>query len=119
LKQEAKVQVTVTTPNEKPEGEFNAIILDGGSAATGAPAWIQSFGGSRIVVENETGDIVWAEDVMAAAESAQRMAEGQEIQRRRGTTPAWMYVVYVFAALFALELLFILLMLGMSLVTRF
>jgi hypothetical protein len=47
------------------------------------------------------------------------MAEGQEIQKKRGTTPAWMYVVYVFAALFALELLFILLMLGISLVTRF
>jgi hypothetical protein len=119
VKQEAKVQVTVTSPNEKPQGDFNTLIIDGRLAATGASAWIQSFGGSRIVIENEAGNIVWAEDVMAAAESAQRMAEGQEIQKKRGTTPAWMYVVYVFAALFALELLFILLMLGMSLVTRF
>jgi hypothetical protein len=41
-----KVQVTVTTPDKKPEGDFKAIVLSG-SLATDAPAWIKSFGGKQ------------------------------------------------------------------------
>jgi predicted benzoate:H+ symporter BenE len=58
-------------------------------------------------------------DFGQAVASAQALAEGQEIRpqsAKRSTTPAWMYVMYVFAALFALQLLFILLTLGISLV---
>ena len=123
LKLGAKVQVTVTTPDEKPSGEFNAIVLSG-SLATNAPEWIRSFSGMtggavRIIVQNETSDLVWAEDAAQAAESVQRMAEGQEIQKKKQTRSAWIYVVYVFAALFAIELLFFLLVFGISLVTGF
>jgi len=123
LKLGAKVQVTVTTPDEKPSGEFNAIVLSG-SLATNAPEWIRSFSGMtggavRIIVQNETSDLVWAEDAAQAAESVQRMAEGQEIQKKKQTRSAWIYVVYVFAALFAIELLFFLLAFGISLVTGF
>ncbi len=114
----AKVQVTVTTPNEKPEGNFNTLILSG-SLAVDAPAWIKSFNGNRIIVQNEALNLVWAEDAGQAALSVQRMAEGQEIQKRTSSRSAWTYVVYVFAALFALELLFFLLTLGISLVTGF
>jgi hypothetical protein len=114
----AKVQVMVTTPNEKPEGNFNALILSG-SLAIEAPAWIKSFNGNRIIVQNEALNLVWAEDAGQAALSVQRMAEGQEIQKRTSSRSAWIYVVYVFAALFALELLFFLLTLGISLVTGF
>jgi cell division protein FtsI/penicillin-binding protein 2 len=114
----AKVQVTVTTPDKKPEGDFKAIILSG-SLATDAPAWVRSFGGSRIIVENEANGLVWADDAAQAAESVQKLAEGQEIQKKRPSRSAWMIVIYVFAALFAFQLLFLLLAFGISLVTGF
>lgn len=114
----ARVQVTVVPPDQKPEGEYKAVVLSG-SLAVDAPAWIKSFGGDRIIVQNEASDLVWADDAAQAAESVQRMAEGQEIQKKKATRSAWTYVVYVFAALFALQLLFMLLMFGISLVTGF
>jgi hypothetical protein len=114
----AKVQVTVATPGAKPDGNFSAVILSG-SLATNAPDWIRSFGGSRIIVQNDASDLVWADDAVQAAESVQRMAEGQEVQKKKTARSAWMYVVYVFAALFALQLLFMLLAFGISLVTGF
>jgi hypothetical protein len=115
-----KVQVTVTTPDKKPEGDFGAVVLSG-SLATDAPEWIRSFGGMtdrtvRIIVQNEANDLVWADDAAQAVESVQRMAEGQEIQKKKTARSAWIYVVYVFAALFALQLLFMLLAFGISLV---
>jgi len=118
MKLEANAQITVAMPKEKPEGEFNAIVLSG-SLAVDAPAWIKSFGGNRIIVQNEASDLVCADDALQAAESVQRMAEGQEIQKKRQTRSAWMVVVYVFAALFAIELLFLLLTFGISLVRGF
>jgi len=115
MKIESKVQVAVTTPDKKPEGDFKAIVLSG-SVAVNAPEWIRSFGGSRIIVQNEAGDLVWAEDAGQAAQSVQSLAEGQEIQKKKTGRSAWMFIVYFFAAMFALEVLFILLMLGISLV---
>jgi len=114
----AKVQVTVTTPAEKPNGDFGVLILSG-NLAMDAPPWIKSFGGNRIIVQDEANDLVWADDAVQAAESVQRMAEGQEIQKKKPVRSAWTYVVYVFAALFAVELLFLLLTFGISLVTGF
>ncbi|NJC99002.1 MAG: hypothetical protein C3F07_04280 [Anaerolineales bacterium] len=114
----AKVQATVTTLDKKPEGDFGAVIL-GGSLAVDAPAWIKSFGGSRIIVQNDANDLVWADDAAQAAESVQRLAEGQQIQKKKPTRSAWTYVVYVFAALFALQLLFMLLALAISLIAGF
>jgi hypothetical protein len=46
-----------------------------------------------------------------------QLSEGQEM-RQAGGTPAWMVVVYVFAALFGLELLMLLLSLGISLIVN-
>jgi len=63
---------------------------------------------------------VWADDAAQAGHLVQQLAEGGEIRRQkqqRGS--AWMVVVYVFAALFALQFLFVLLMLGISLVGGF
>jgi hypothetical protein len=118
VKSEAKVQVTVTPPDEKPEGDFKAIIVSGG-VAVDAPAWIRSFGGNRIVVQNEAANLVWADDAAQAALSVQMLAEGQKVQKQKQTRSAWTYVMYVFAALFALQLLFILLAMGISLISRF
>ena len=94
-------------------------MIISGTLAMDAPEWIKSFRGNKIVVQNEANDLVWADDAAQAAESMQRMAEGQEIQKKKQTRSAWTVVVYVFAALFAVELLFVLLTLGISLVTGF
>jgi hypothetical protein len=115
----SKVHVTVTTPSEQPPGDFSAVVLEGSTAAEGAPEWIRSFGGRKVIVQNEAQNLVWAEDVAQAAESLQRLAEGQEVHRQKQTRSAWMYVVYVFAALFALQLLLALLIFGIALVTGF
>ncbi|MCK6538783.1 MAG: DUF5671 domain-containing protein [Anaerolineales bacterium] len=118
LKSGSKMQVTVTTPAEKPEGDFGALIV-GGDVAVDAPAWIRSFGGNRIIVQNEAQNLLWAEDAAQAAESVQRLAEGQEIQKKKPTRSAWTVVAYIFAALFALQLLLMLLAFGISLVAGF
>jgi uncharacterized protein DUF5671 len=117
MKLGSKVQVTVTNPEIKPDGNFNAILLNG-SLAVDAPDWIRSFNGSRIVVQNEAKDIVWTDDAVQAAQSVQQLAEGQEIhQQKMGRSP-WMIAIYVFAALFMLQLLFLLLAFGISLIAR-
>ena len=115
LKLGSDVQVTVANPEAKPAGNFNTILLDG-SLAVDAPEWIRSFDGSRIVVQNDAKDIVWTDDALQAAQSVQQLAEGQEIHRQKMGRSPLMIVVYVFAALFMLQLLFILLTLGISLV---
>ena len=113
----SKVQVTVADPSGKPEGDFNMIVLNG-SLAIDAPEWIRSFGGSRIIVQNEAKGIVWTDDAAQTAQSVQQLAEGQEVRKQRMGRSAWSIVVYVFAALFMLQLLFILLAFGISLVVR-
>jgi len=118
LKSDSKVQVTVMTPAEEPQENFGAIVLSG-ALAVNAPEWIRSFNGSRIVVQNEAQNLVWAEDAAQAAQSVQMLAEGQEVHIQKQTRSAWIYVVYVFAALFALEVLFLLLAFGISLVSGF
>ncbi len=116
----SRMQITVTTPSEKPQGNFNAIVVSGGALATeGAPEWIRSFNGSRIIVQDEAKDIVWANDASQASQFVQQLAEGEEVRIQKQTRSAWIYVVYVFAALFAFELLFFLLAIGISLVTGF
>ena len=115
----SKMQITVTTPSEKPQGDFSAIVINGSLAAEGAPAWIRSFGGSRIIVQNEAENLVWADDSAQAGKFVQQLAEGEEIHKQKQSRSAWTYVVYVFAALFALQLLFFALAIGISLVTRF
>jgi hypothetical protein len=117
-KSEAKVQITVATPDKKPEGDFKAMIVSG-AVAVNPPAWIQSFNGNRIIVQNEASGLVWADDTAQAALSAQMLAEGQEVQTKKQSRSAGTYIVYIFAALFAIELLFILLAMGISLITGF
>jgi len=117
IKLGSKVQTTVTNPDTKPEGNFNTLLLPG-SLAVNAPEWIRSFNGSRIVVQNETKDIVWTDDVVEAAQFVQQLAEGEEIHKQKMKRSPWMIVVYILAALSFFELLFVLLALGISLVTR-
>lgn len=118
MKLGSKVQVTVAAPNGRPEGNFDAILLSG-SSAVNAPEWVRTFNGNRIVVQNETKDIVWTDDAAQAAQSVQQLAEGQEIHRQKFGRSVWTIVVYVFAALFLLQLLFMLLAFGISFVAGF
>jgi hypothetical protein len=117
LKLGSKVQVTVANADgdERPEGSFHAILLNG-SLAVDAPDWIRSFRGRKIVVQNEAKDIVWTDDAAQAAQSIQQLSEGQEVRREKTGRSVRSIVVYVFAALFLLELLFVLLSFGISLV---
>jgi hypothetical protein len=113
----SKVRVTIANTDSKPEGDFNAILLNG-DLAVNAPEWIRSFSGSRVVVQNEAKDIVWTEDTVQAAQSVQKLAEGQEIQKQKTSRSPWTIVIYVFAALFGLQLLFMIFALGISLILR-
>lgn len=113
----SNVQVTVTAPEARPEGDFNAILLNG-DLAVNAPEWIRSFNGSKVVVQNEAKDIVWTDDAVQAAQSVQKLAEGQEIQKQRTSRSPLTILVNIFAALFALQLLLILLTFGLALVIR-
>ena len=117
LKLGSKVQVTTTNPDVKPGGDFNALLLNG-DLAVDAPEWIRSFNGRRIIVKNDAKDIVWTDNAAQAAQSIQQLAEGQEIRKGRIGRSVWTILVYVFAGLFLLQLLFIALALGISLVLR-
>jgi hypothetical protein len=119
MKLGSKVQVTTTKPDVRPEGDFNAILLNG-ALAVDAPEWIRSFKGNRVVVQNEAKDIVWTDNAAQAAQSVQQLAEGEEVVLpQKVARSAWTFLIYVFAALFMLELLFVLLTLGISLVAGF
>lgn len=120
------LQLTVINAGDGvPAGvKADAVILPG-SVAVNLPekveAWIRSFGGSRLIVNDEAAGVFWTNDFGQAADSAKALAEGQEIrpQSSSRTTSVWTYAAYVFAALFACQLLFMLLMLGVSMVTGF
>lgn len=114
----SQMQVTVTTPSEKPQGAFSALVVRG-DVAVNASEWIRSFGGTRIIVENEAQNLAWAEDAAQASRFVRQLAEGEEIQKEKQKSSAWMIVVYVFAGLFALQFLLILLSVGISLVVGF
>jgi hypothetical protein len=107
--------VVVSTPITKPDGNFGAIVLNG-SLAVDAPEWIRSFSGNRIVVRDNMKNLIWTDDVVQAAQSIQKLAEGQEIQRQKAGRSPWIIVVYVFAALFGFMLLMMLVTFGISLV---
>ena len=119
LKLGSNVQITTTNPDVRPEGDFNAILLSG-ALAVDAPEWIRSFKGNRVVVQNEAKDIVWTDNAAQAAQSVQQLAEGEEVVRpQKVGRSAWTFLIYIFAALFMLELLFVLLTFGISLVAGF
>lgn len=120
------VPVTVLNANEKvpTDVKADAVVLPG-SLAVNTPehveAWIRSFSGNKLIVSDEAAGVFWMNDFEQAADSAKSMAEGQEIrpQSSKRTTSIWTYVAYVFAGLFACQLLFMLLLFGVSMVAGF
>ncbi len=126
IKHAPKVPVTVVNVNEKIPDDMkpSAVVLPG-SLAVNTPenveAWMRSFNGSRLIVADDAAGIYWMNDLGQVAQSARILAEGQELrpQSATKTSSVWTTVAYVFAALFALQLVFILVMFGVSLVTGF
>lgn len=122
----SEVPVTVVNVNETIPSDVtaSAVVLPG-SLAVNTPekveAWIRSFKGNKLIVSDEAAGVFWMNDFEQAADSAKSMAEGQEPrpQSSKRTTSVWTYVAYVFAALFACQLLFMLLLFGVSMVAGF
>ena len=85
-------------------------------------AFLETFEGQRVIVDVESEKTFWVgaehKPAEAAAVLLRQLSEGQEVKPNRGATGAWLIVVYVFAALFALELLFILLSIGIQVIVN-
>jgi hypothetical protein len=115
-----KVPVTVSNAfNEIPSDVKASAVVLPGSLVVNPPkpleAWMRTFGGSRLIVPDEAAGVYWLDDFGRVALSARALAEGQEVRPQSAKkTSAWTIVAYVFAALFALQLLFILFSLGIS-----
>jgi hypothetical protein len=126
VKRASKVPVTVLNVKDGIPAELNAdaLILPG-SLAVDMPqnveAWIRSFKGVRFIVLDKAAGVYWLNDFEQATELVRASAEGQKLRPQSAlkTTPAWMYVAYVLAALFACQLIIMLISLGVSMVTNF
>ncbi|HCR70773.1 MAG TPA: hypothetical protein DIW23_04960 [Anaerolineae bacterium] len=125
-KRAPKLPVKVINANEKIPNDIKAdVIVLPGSLAVNTPenveAWIRSFGGNKLIVSDEAAGVFWMNDYEQVADVAKSMAEGQEVrpQSAKRMTSVWTYVAYVFAALFACQLLAMLLLFGVSMVTGF
>jgi hypothetical protein len=126
MKRAPKLPVKVINANEKISNDVKAdVIVLPGSLAVNTPenveAWIRSFSGNKLIVSDEAAGVFWMNDFEQVADVAKSMAEGQEVrpQSAKRMTSVWTYVAYVFAALFACQLLAMLLLFGVSMVTGF
>jgi hypothetical protein len=84
--------------------------------------WLNNYAGHKVIVPVEVQGWYWPGGALKngpalAAQIVRQMAEGQEVRSSTGN-PAWQIVAYVFAALFGLQLLFLLFGLGVSLIVR-
>jgi hypothetical protein len=120
-----KVPLTIVNAHEiitmtvKP----STVVLPG-SLAVNTPepleVWMRSFNGIKLIVPDEAKGVYWLHDFGGAALSARALAEGQEIRPQAARkSSAWTIAAYVFAALFGLQLLFILLTLVISALSSF
>lgn len=118
-KQSPQMPVTVMNADGTIPAEMkvSAVVMPG-SVAVNPPAtlgtWLRGFNGSRLIVPDEALDIVWSQDAGQAALSVRQLAEGQKIRKQKNGGSAWKIIVYIFAALFALEILFLLFALAIS-----
>ena len=104
-----------------PESSANLAVLS--SALMFDPPdslrqWLHTYPGSLIVVADPSTREIWTDDCGQAAEAARAIFEGnpQDLHRSQSKKSVWTYVAYVCAALFGLEVLFMLVAQGISLV---
>jgi hypothetical protein len=77
--------------------------------------WLRQFNGIRLIVPDEAAGVFWGNDAGQIAQIARALAEGQEVRplSSRGT-PVWQIVAYVFAAMCAVDIFFLLVTLAIS-----
>jgi hypothetical protein len=99
--------------------QVKAIVLPGSMAVNPPEAlrlWLREFNGRQVIIPDETPDVAWAGSVPRSASAlagqvtqiVRQMAEGQEVHSAASSS-GWTVVMYVFAALFALQLALVLL----------
>jgi hypothetical protein len=102
-----------------------AVILPSNLALNPPEAlrlWLKNYEGAKIIVPVQEKSWYWPSagprnPSATAAQIVLQLAEGQEVRASSGAA-SWQIVAYVFAALFGLQVLFVLLSLGISLVVR-
>jgi hypothetical protein len=83
--------------------------------------FLAGFEGYVITSLVEQPRFVWSvgpKPLESAALTLRQLSEGLDVKQSVGGTSAWMIVVYVFAALFGLEVLMMLISLGISLIAN-
>lgn len=120
MKHAPRLPVLVVSAAQKlaKDTQARAVILPG-SLAVNTPetisSWLNHFSGSRLIVPDEAEHIVWAGDEGQAALAARQLAEGQEVRMKKNKgASGWTILVYVAAALFVLQILFVLLAIVLS-----
>ena len=124
VKQAEGLSLTVIATGEKLPAEAmsaKAVILPS-SVMSRLPEslknFLNQFGGQVIVVPVPQEKWLWLNNDRKSMEQAalavRQLSDGQEV--KFGGTSAFMVMVYIFAALFGIELLFILLSIGISLI---
>lgn len=100
------------------ESDARVLILPAGLALNPPEAlriWLKEFAGTKIVVgEPDEGWLAGALSPDEAARAARSLSEGQPVRFKAGTS-AWLVVAYIFAILFAVQIVFIALTLIFSL----
>jgi hypothetical protein len=128
-RQSAALPVAVQAVEQTiPDGALSAqvVVLPADLALNPPEAlrlWLNAYEGQRVVVPGAISGWWWAASASAhpeiqAAQIIRQLADG-ETPRQSGGLSAWTIVAYVFAVLFGLQLMFMLLMLGISLVAGF
>ena len=123
----ASIPVAVQTIEQGiPEaaGTVQAVIVSTSLALDPPEAlrlWLKDYTGSKLVVPTTLNGWIWPGGALknsagTTAQIIRQLAEGQEIRSTAGTA-AWQMAAYVFAALFGLEILFMLFALAISLIT--
>ena len=93
VKRAPKLPLTVVNVNDGIPADLKAdAVVMSGSLAVNPPekagAWICSFNGIRLIVEDELAGVAWMNDLGQAADSAKAMAEGQKSARTLRTQKA-------------------------------
>ena len=106
-------------------GVAQAVVLPSTLALNPPEAlrlWLNDFTGHKVIVPVALKGWYWPGGALkngsgVAAQIVRQLAEGQEVRSSAGNS-VWQVVAYIFAVLFGLQLLFLLLSLGISMVVR-
>ncbi len=104
-------------------GAVQAIVLPSSLALDPPEAlrlWLKEYPGSKLIVPTHLPGWYWPGGALkngpnVTAQIIRQLAEGQEVRSSAGA-PAWQVAAYLFAALFGLQILFLLFGLGISLI---